>query len=411
MALRFTRITRPAIRALEPGTHMDEHGIRAERLLTGDVRYSVNVMIDRQRVHRVIGRESEGVTREQAERAIEVLRTHAREGRLDLPIGRKTHRSFAEAATEYLVGLETTLSDGQKGFHDLSNKRRNVDKYLVPYFGTHRCDKITDFLVKHYQRKRHDQDANVATVNRELATLSHMMNTMVDWKWIKDSDRPKIEKAEEPRKKIVILSDGNAEALFHAAVGDQAPGTWLFVAIGLNTAMRHSEILRIAWANIDFDLRRIDISRAKAGQRIQPITAALTGALRKEHARRPKGDIYLFPASREGTKTPYLRDMDRQFQRAVIRAGLDPMEVTPHVMRHTGITRLVMAGVDLPTIQRISGHKTLSMVLRYVHLVDKHIDRSIEAIGTSFLDAVTPELHTASNGKVRREPRLKLARR
>ncbi|WP_370385484.1 tyrosine-type recombinase/integrase [Novosphingobium sp. EMRT-2] len=44
--------------------------------------------------------------------------------------------------------------------------------------------------------------------------------------------------------------------------------------------------------------------------------------------------------------------MDRQFQRAVIRAKLDPAKVTPHVMRHTGITRLVMAGVDLPTIQR-----------------------------------------------------------
>jgi len=41
----------------------------------------------------------------------------------------------------------------------------------------------------------------------------------------------------------------------------------------------------------------------------------------------------------------------------------------PHVMRHTAITSLVPAGVDSSTIQRISGHRTLIMVMRYVHLM------------------------------------------
>lgn len=410
MALKFSRLTRPAIRSLEKGQRIHEHGITAERLPSGDVRYSVNVMIDRQRVHRVIGRESEGVTREQAERAIETLRTRAREDRLDLPTGRKTHRLFAEAATEYLKRLEETLAEGQKGFRDLPNKRRNVDKYLFPYFGKHRADKITSFLVKHYQRKRLDDGAKLASVNRELATLSHMMNAMVDWKWIKDAERPKIEKAEEPRKKIVVLSEQNAEALFKGAVADQDSATWLFVAIGLNTAMRHSEILRVRWADIDFDRRRIDIPKAKAGERIQPITAALAESLKKEKARRPKDDDWLFPATRADTKTPYRRDMDRQFQRAVIRAKLDPTKVTPHVMRHTGITRLVMAGIDLPTIQRISGHKTLAMVMRYVHLTDDHIDKSIEAIETGFLDAVTPELHTGADLPSQKRPKVALVK-
>lgn len=410
MVLKFSRLTRPAIRQLEPGQRIHEHGITAERLASGDVRYSVNVMIDRQRVHRVIGRESEGVTREQAERAIETLRTRAREDRLDLPTGRKTHRTFAEAAKEYLQRLTETLSEGQKGYRDLPNKRRNVNSYLVPYFGQHRADKITSFLVKHYQRKRLDDGAKLASVNRELATLSHMMSAMVEWKWIKDGDRPKIEKAEEPRKKIVILSNENAEALFKGAVADQDAATWLFVAIGLNTAMRHSEILRIRWEDIDFANRRITVPQAKAGQRVQPITAALAETLRKEHERRPDDETYLFPATREDTKTPYRRDMDRQFQRAVIRAKLDPKKVTPHVMRHTGITRLVMANVDLPTIQRISGHKTLAMVMRYVHLTDDHIDRSIEAIETGFLDAIAPELHMGADKPKVAKPRLRLAK-
>ncbi len=66
-------------------------------------------------------------------------------------------------------------------------------------------------------------------------------------------------------------------------------------------------------------------------------------------------------------------------------------------MRHTAITALVQAGIDLPTIQKISGHKTLLMVMRYVHLADDHIDTAIAALDTGMFDALTPELHIARN--------------
>ena len=397
MSLKFSRLTRPAIRGLNPGQRLNEHGITAERLQNGDLRYSVNIMVDGQRIHRVIGRESEGVTREQAERAIEGFRTKARDGRLDLPKGRKIHRSFSQAATEYLERLEQTIGAGQKGFKDLPNKRRHIEKNLTPYFGEKRADKITTFLVRHYTKARIDDGAKLASVNRELSTLSHMMRQFVAWKWIRDEDRPEIRKDDEPRKKIVILLPDEAEALYKGAVGDQDPETHLFVAIGLNTAMRHSEILRIKWDDIDVHQRRIYISEAKAGQRVQPITKALADLLAREHQQRQNQE-WVFPATRDDCKTPYRHDMRVQFLRAVERAGLNPKKVTPHVMRHTGITRLVQAGVDLPTIQKISGHKTLSMVMRYVHLSADHIDRAMVALESGFLGAVTPELHTDAGG-------------
>ena len=57
-------------------------------------------------------------------------------------------------------------------------------------------------------------------------------------------------------------------------------------------------------------------------------------------------------------------------------------------MRHTAITRLVEEGIDLPTIRRISGHKTLPMVLRYAHVSGRHIDNAMAA-----LDRAVPELN------------------
>lgn len=60
-------------------------------------------------------------------------------------------------------------------------------------------------------------------------------------------------------------------------------------------------------------------------------------------------------------------------------------KVTPHVMRHTAITNLVKAGVDLPTIQKISGHKKAGHDDALCPVHGTHIDDAIAAIDTVFL--------------------------
>lgn len=389
MALRFQRLTRPAIRALEPGSRLQEHAITAEKLRNGDVRYSVNLMADGQRVHRVIGRESEGVTREQAERAIETIRTKAREGRLDLPKGRKIHRTFAEAAEEYLTRIE------ESGGKNLKPKRMHLRRHLIPYFGKQRADQLKEFGLKTYRVRRRAAGASDATINREMATLSHMLKSAVRWEWFGADRVPPIDKEKEAQQPIVVLSDAQAAALMKAAMQDQDGRLWLFVMFGLGAAMRHREILKVRYDQIDFASRRIFIPEAKAGEREQPITPALADALRRQREMESDSDGWVFPTVIPGqSKHGHRTNMGRPFARAVVRAKLDPDKVTPHTMRRTAITRLVKAGVDLPTIQRISGHKTLAMVLRYVNVHGDHIDAAISALDGSFSDAVTPELHT-----------------
>src|SRR6185295_4801930 len=136
MTLRFSRLDRPAIRRLVSGQSITEHGITVECLVDGDVRYSVNVMVDGQRIHRVIGRESEGVTRTQAEEFIGAKRTEAREGRLSLPRGRKLHLTFDAAADLYLKRLE------EIGGKDYVNNEQHIRIHLKPYFGSMRLDRI-----------------------------------------------------------------------------------------------------------------------------------------------------------------------------------------------------------------------------------------------------------------------------
>ncbi len=384
MAKRFERLTRPSIRALKPGQKITEHGITAERLKDGDVRYSINIMVDGERVHRVIGRESDGTTRSQAETFIAKVRTDAREGRLSLPKGRKTHLTFVKAGDDYLTRMEET------GGKNLKVKRHHLKCNLKPFFGEQRLNAITTFTIERYKKRRTKAGAAVGTINRELTTLSHLFNKAVEWKWI--SGKPcKIPKDKEERGRIIVLSDEEADALLQAAVADQDPYCWLFVMFGLNTAMRHGEILRARFDQLDLENLRLHIPEAKAGSHLT-LPAQGLGQF---------GSDWL-PALRPGlSRFGHRTHMGRPFKRAVERTGLDPTNVTPHVMRHTAITNLVQAGVDLPTIQKISGHKTLAMVLRYTHVHGRHIDQAVRVLGRRIPEpqenknpgAATPKSH------------------
>jgi site-specific recombinase XerD len=64
----------------------------------------------------------------------------------------------------------------------------------------------------------------------------------------------------------------------------------------------------------------------------------------------------------------------------VTDAGFDPTKIVRHTLRHTAITHLVQAGVDLPTVKRISGHKTLQMVERYSHQNGEHIQAAMDLL-------------------------------
>ena len=136
MTLRFSQLDRPAIRRLQPGEKIAEHGITAARLADGDLRYTVAIMVDGRRIHRVIGKESDRVTRTQCEEFVEQARSDARRGALNLPKGRKLAFTFAAAGADYVKRLE------QANGRNVAIKRRQLRMYLAPFFGTMRLTRL-----------------------------------------------------------------------------------------------------------------------------------------------------------------------------------------------------------------------------------------------------------------------------
>ena len=386
MAKTFNKLTRPLMRALPQGQRITEHGVTFERLANGDGLFTVNIMVDRLRIHRSIGRESEGVTRTTTEEFISKVRTEARAGRLNLPRRRKVPMTLSAAVPKYIERLEA------EGGRDINGKRKRLERWVIPYLGQKLLSQIATFDIDRYKKHRLSQPVQArrklapgekpppprpATVNRELAALSHLLNKAMEWGW---TDRPpvRIRKLKEENRRIVYLSPQQAEALLEAATHDQNSQIHPFILIGLKTGMRKSEILSIRRENINLSARTIYIPNAKAGPRSQPISGDLATFLAGYFITLPPGTPWLFPsvAARDG----HTVDVRKAFVRCVIAAGLNPAQVVRHTLRHTAITHLVQAGVDLPTVKRISGHKTMAMVERYAHQSGPHIAEALDKL-------------------------------
>lgn len=66
------------------------------------------------------------------------------------------------------------------------------------------------------------------------------------------------------------------------------------------------------------------------------------------------------------------------FRRALDKSGiLLPPGQAAHVLRHTFASHFVMNGGDILSLQKILGHSTISMTMRYAHLCPRFLEEAV----------------------------------
>lgn len=74
----------------------------------------------------------------------------------------------------------------------------------------------------------------------------------------------------------------------------------------------------------------------------------------------------------------------RTFRRALASAGKKAgltKRITPHVLRHTYGSRLIMRGVDIQTVRDLMGHSSITTTAIYLHTDPKHRREAVAKLG------------------------------
>jgi integrase/recombinase XerD len=140
------------------------------------------------------------------------------------------------------------------------------------------------------------------------------------------------------------------------------------------TGARASEVVTLDLAALDLEDAIAIVTGKGNRQRVVPLgshaVTALTAWLRVRLELGPRADaVFLNLRGRRLTRQTVF-DIVRA---AAIRAGLDPAEVSPHVLRHSAATHMIEAGADIRSVQELLGHANVSTTQVYTRVTPRHL--------------------------------------
>lgn len=271
---------------------------------------------------------------------------------------------FKDFVSEYLKWAATNHRK------NTFSKDQRVIGLLTPSWGDTFIRNITPQMIEQFKAER-SQSIKPKSVNRELCVVYTMFKKAVDWGHLDESPSKKVTMFKVSGGSLRFLNREEADRLLEACKRSECHEIYGIVATALHTGMRHQEILHLKWDNVDFKRRVVKVESTEDNptknyeSREIPMSDFVCKVLSKET--RHLGIPYVFP-NPEGKKRAYV---DHLFQKIRERAGVAACRF--HDLRHTFASWLVMSEVDLPSLQRLLGHKNIQNTMIYAHLAPDHL--------------------------------------
>lgn len=264
--------------------------------------------------------------------------------------------------------LDLALEDAKaKGNRSLADKKGKLE-ILRAAFGSTR---IADFRRHHAEewlkraRLPRPGQKNVSTdqlsdasKNRYMGELKRAFRLGTEMDPPLCGRIPKLPRFEEDNVRQGMLDKADYKRMRDAFIADHAR---LFFVIAYHVGMRSGEILRLRWDQVDLDkkLIRLEIKQTKGkAARVAPIYGEMIGYLDLAKQSRSAGCDRVIQF--EGKP---VHSIKRSWATACRVANIG---LIPHDMRRTAVTNMIAAGIPAEEVMQIVGHKTNSMLRRYM---------------------------------------------
>lgn len=251
-----------------------------------------------------------------------------------------------------------------------------LNHHLLPVFGRMKLREITPGAVQRYIDRRrlvtrkNGKRMRAATIRNEVFTLSAIFREAVRRELVQFNPVSRVRKPREDNVIVRYLTPDEDERLFAAL----APHLKPIVTAALHTGMRKGELLRLAWADIDFDQRLITVLHTKSNRkRYIPMNDTLVELLKSlPHS---SEDVHVFVNKRTGD---IYGDIKTSWKTTMRKAKIENFRF--HDLRHTFASRLAQAGIPILVIKELLGHNDITTTMRYAHLSPTDMYKAVDVL-------------------------------
>ena len=248
-------------------------------------------------------------------------------------------------------------------------------KPLLKLLGDRPAASLTHQHIQEALRKLRERGVQGPTANRYRSLLSSIFSFGVRNGIVAANPVARVPRYKENPSRVRYLTEDEELAL-RKVIRAECPERESEIDLALHTGARRGEQFTLTWEKVDLIHGILELN-GKTGPRTIEINGVCRQVLAKLYEA-SNGSRFVCPEAKRSGQ----RDWRRWFEECVKKAELD--DFTWHDLRHTFASRLVMAGVDIRTVQELLGHRNITQTMKYAHLSRNHARRAVEKLESSF---------------------------
>lgn len=289
----------------------------------------------------------------------------------------------SELILDFIEHLEV---EGGRSAKTAENYRLYLERF-IEFSGDTTVDKITSEMIRKYRlwlnRYKNHEDDELATITQSyhLIALRGFLRYLSK-RDIRSLSPEKIELPKTNRKQVTFLHYDEVARMLDSIPLNSEKGLRdrAIIELLFSSGLRVSELVNLNRDHVN-TVRREFMVRGK-GQKDRPVFISKAAADRVNDYTSARLDnlppLFLsYSRNNESNTTgDYRRLSTRSVQRIITQyarmAGITK-HVSPHTMRHSFATDLLMNGADLRSVQSMLGHSNISTTQVYTHVTDEHL--------------------------------------
>jgi integrase len=315
---------------------------------------------------------------EQKKKKLEQKKAEAKE--------RKQKVTFSELWTKYLPYSQATKKNRRGWMREVSL----YNLYIQPNIGDKPMTKISPFHLEKMKKSMLDRKRAPRTISYALAVTRQVFNYAIrNDLYTGGNPVSKVNKPTADNKRSRFFSQKDANLLL-SELKKKDQDVYAMALLSFRCGLRAAEILHLSWGVVDFENEQVHIMDTKSGRNrfvfmTEDIKALLISRLLMTKDNGPNELIF------KRGDDPYL-EIPKVFKRVVDNLGFNSgitdrrQKLVFHSCRHSFASWHAAAGTDLHILQKLLGHETFAMVLRYAHLKPDTLKAAIKQLEAKMSD-------------------------